>query len=65
MNGYGNCDGNGGRHMMRGNHDGRGHHNKRGYHNGGYNRAPVFQSALTTATPGEALKNERGCTGSQ
>ena len=24
--------------------------------NGGYNRAPVFQSALTTATPGEALK---------
>ncbi|HFZ6041483.1 TPA: hypothetical protein ACILHV_004969, partial [Escherichia coli] len=41
---------------MRGNHDGRGHHNKRGYHNGGYNRAPVFQSALTTATPGEALK---------
>ncbi|CAM6993717.1 hypothetical protein [Morganella morganii] len=56
MNGYGNCDGNGGRHMMRGNHDGRGYHNNRGYHNGGYNRAPLFQSALTTATPGEALK---------
>lgn len=50
-NGY--CDGNGGRHMMRGNHDGHSYHNNRGYHN---NRAPVFQSSLTTATPGEALK---------
>ncbi|MBW5405900.1 hypothetical protein ACISK3_10455 [Morganella morganii] len=44
-NGY--CDGNGGRHMKRGNHDGRGYQK---------NRAPVFQSSLTTATPGEALK---------